>query len=79
METKNSKFVRLANARTQRALDAIRSIGNLSNRNHYDYSEQEVSEITSALKKELEVLKTRFVQENKTAKFKLTKNIEGEK
>jgi hypothetical protein len=40
-ETKAQKFERLANLRT----NLIRKLGSLSNKNHYDYSEDEVQRI----------------------------------
>src|SRR5260370_23522403 len=45
-ETKAQKFERLANLRTNLILDGFRS---LSNRNHYDYSEDEVERIFSTV------------------------------
>jgi predicted nucleotidyltransferase len=57
---KRQNFVRLAEARTQRAMKAIRVIGNLSNRGSYNYTENDVREIVQALQNELTALKTRF-------------------
>ncbi len=48
-ETSRQRFVRLANKRVANAMDAIRLIGNLSNRSSYDYSEQDVEKIFQAL------------------------------
>ncbi|MFZ5965537.1 hypothetical protein ACOXXX_21585 [Thalassococcus sp. BH17M4-6] len=47
---KREKFVRLAEGRTQSALDAIRKLGNLSNRRAYEYSESDVKKILKALR-----------------------------
>ena len=41
-ESKREKFIRLAENRTNKALDMIRLIGNLSNKAVYDYSEDDV-------------------------------------
>ncbi|MDR5755636.1 hypothetical protein [Caballeronia sp. LZ035] len=60
METKKEKFVRLANARVTRALNDIRLIGNLSNRSHYEYSDEDVKKIVRALEDEIRTLKSRF-------------------
>ena len=38
MESKRERFVRLAEARTNKTIDMIRLIGNLSNRNNYKHS-----------------------------------------
>jgi hypothetical protein len=42
--------VRLAESRTNRALDAIRTIGNLSNRRTYSWEEQDIRRIVKALR-----------------------------
>ncbi|WP_253196352.1 hypothetical protein [Roseovarius sp. PS-C2] len=47
---KREKFVRLAEGRTQSALDAIRKLGNLSNRRAYEYSDSDVKKIVKALR-----------------------------
>mgnify|MGYP003646666109 CR=1 FL=1 len=50
MRDKHAKFRELAEARTSRALDAIRKIGNLSNSSLYEWEEAEVRKIVKALK-----------------------------
>ncbi len=50
MSDKREKFVRLAEGRTRSALDAIRKIGNLSNRRAYDFDDQDVKKIIKALR-----------------------------
>lgn len=40
METKNEKFIRLAEARVNSVIQKIQLIGNLSNKRNYDYSEK---------------------------------------
>lgn len=47
---KRGKFIRLAEGRTQAALDAIRKLGNLSNRRAYEYSDSDVRKILKALR-----------------------------
>ena len=49
-DDKRDKFVRLAEGRTQLALDAIRKLGNLSNRGIYEYSDADVKKIVKALR-----------------------------
>ena len=58
--TKREKFVRLAEARTTKALANIRSIGNLANTSNYSYSENDVKLIRKALQKEVDALVKRF-------------------
>lgn len=50
MRDKRAKFRELAEGRTNRALDAIRRIGNLSNRSLYEWEDTEVKKIIKALK-----------------------------
>ena len=47
---KRANFVRLAEGRTQLALDAIRKIGNLSNSRAYEYTDADVKLIIKALR-----------------------------
>ncbi|WP_449411636.1 hypothetical protein [Methylobacterium komagatae] len=57
---KRKKFVRLAEGRTQDALDAIRKLGNLSNSRAYEFTEADVRKITKALKEAVADLERRF-------------------
>ncbi|MDR0191005.1 hypothetical protein RCO22_18835 [Pseudomonas yamanorum] len=57
---KREKFVRLAEQRVNRALNDIRLIGNLSNRNAYSFADDDVKKIFKALQRELDQAKARF-------------------
>jgi hypothetical protein len=57
---KHEKFRELAVARTNRALDSIRKIGNLSNRQLYEWEEAEVRKIVRALKDAVGQLDQKF-------------------
>lgn len=57
---RRERFVALAEARTDKALGAIRLLGNLSNRSNYDYSEADVKQIIAALEAEVKSVKSRF-------------------
>jgi len=57
---KRAKFVDLAESRTVNAIRAIRVIGKLGNRAHYEYDESDVKKIVAALNKEIEALKVRM-------------------
>jgi hypothetical protein len=57
---KRLKFVKLAEGRTQIALDAIRKIGNLSNRRSYEFDEADVRRIVRALKEAISELERKF-------------------
>jgi len=58
--TKKDKFVLLVEKRVNRALKSIQVIGNLSNRSLYDYSDEDVRQITKALEDEIKELKRRY-------------------
>lgn len=57
---KREKFVRLAQARVERAIKNLRLIGNLSNRSNYEYSDADIAKIMTVLESELRELRTRF-------------------
>lgn len=60
MSEKHNKFRELAENRTNRALDAIRTIGNLSNRNLYEWEDVEVRKIMKALKDAVSDVEKKF-------------------
>lgn len=60
MSEKREKFVRLAEGRTQDALQAIRKLGNLSNKRAYDYSQDDVKKIVKALRDGIAELERKF-------------------
>ena len=73
MRDKRAKFLELAEKRVNRAIKDIRLVGNLSNKNNYEYSRTDVGKIVKALESELKLLKNRFDRSGGTDKiFKLT-------
>jgi len=60
MTGSEERFVRLAEVRTTKALKLIRLIGNLANRGNYSYSQEQVTKIFKALRKELTDAEKRF-------------------
>ena len=64
MNDKNKKFKDLAVARVNKALKHIQLIGNLSNKQHYSYEEQDVKKIFSALDNEIKNMKQKFSNGN---------------
>ena len=67
---KHLKFRELAEKRVNRAIDDIRLIGNLANRNNYDFDQEEAVKICSVLDAEIKTLKLKFSSDKKN-KFKL--------
>jgi len=69
---KQSKFVQLAEQRTNTAIKSMQLIGNLSNKRNYDYSEEQAAKIIAVLEGELKELKLKFKTASKTNnRFKL--------
>ena len=60
MEDKREKFIRLAEQRVNRSLNDLRLIGNLSNRNAYTFTDDDVKKIFKTLQKELDQARARF-------------------
>ena len=64
MENKNNekraKFIKLAESRTNVIIKTIRLLANLSNKSIYTYTEADVKDIFSVIKKELDTTKSRF-------------------
>jgi ABC-type Fe3+-hydroxamate transport system substrate-binding protein len=69
-ETPEQRFERLAILRTNAVLDRLRILGNLSNRQMYKYSEEDVDKIFSAISKQIKETRSRF-NSRKQEKFKL--------
>jgi hypothetical protein len=76
MSQKRENFVRLAEARVNRALREIRLVGNLSNRAAYAYTDSDVRSIFKALQRELDTTKTRFGSDGNgnDSEFRLSSN-----
>ncbi len=75
METKREKFVRLAEARTNKIIDMLQLLGNCSNSSAYDYTQQDVEKIFSAIEQEMREAKKRFnkIESKKSVRFTLDK------
>jgi len=69
-ETPEQRFERLAILRTNAVLDKLRILGNLSNKQMYKYSEDDVEKIFSAINQRIKETKSRFYSRKKS-KFKL--------
>jgi hypothetical protein len=69
-ESKREAFKRLAERRTNAAMDRIRVIGNLSNPYAYEYTDEDVRLIFAALEQELKATRLKF-RTSKRREFKL--------
>ena len=73
METKREKFVRLAEARTNKIIDLLQLLGNCSNASAYDYTQQDVEKIFSAIETGVREAKKKFskIESKKSTRFTL--------
>ena len=60
VETRQAKFIRLAEQRVNVILDKIRLLGQLSNRSNYEYTGTQIETIFKAIQKDLNLVKTKF-------------------
>ena len=72
-ETKRDKFVRLAEARTNKIIDMLQLLVNCSNSNVYDYTQQDVDKIFNAIESEVREAKKKFskMESKKSTRFTL--------
>ncbi|MFJ8525460.1 hypothetical protein [Bacillus cereus] len=76
MSSKNNnaklqKFEELGEKRMNEAIKKIRLLGNLANRNNYDYTDNHVKSIISTLESEIQLLKNKFrKEENNEIEFR---------
>ncbi len=59
-ETKRDKFVRIAEARTNKIISMIQLLGNCSNQSLYEYSQKDVNKIFNTIQEELDEAKKRY-------------------
>ncbi len=71
-ETKREKFVRLAEARTNKIIDMIKLLGNCSSQATYEYTQQDVDKIFSAIESELREAKKKFAKTDNRSNSKFT-------
>ena len=60
MNIKSKKFTELANKRVNKTIKDIRLIGNLANKQNYEYTELQGKQIIKALQQELDDIKQNF-------------------
>ncbi len=70
-ETNRERFVRIAEARTQKIINLIELLGNCSNPYNYDYTQKDVEKMFGAIEAALKLCKSRYNEpRNKENKFK---------
>ncbi len=71
-QSKRERFVRIAEARTNKIIDMLRLLANCSNKSNYEYSEDDIKQIFSAIEREVKLTKNQFLGiEAKEEKFTL--------
>ena len=69
---KRERFVRIAEARTSRAIKSVRLIRNLNNKYLYEYEAEEINLIISALQNEVDELTRTFQKKtSKNSEFRI--------
>lgn len=69
--TRRERFENVAARRTQKILEFLDSLGNCSNRNNYEYNENDVKKIFSAIKDKIKIAEAAFDKElNRSEKIK---------
>lgn len=69
-ETKNEKFMRLAEYRVNKLMTAISSLDKLHNKSSYDYTEEQVNMMFNSIEEQLAQVKANFsATKAKEAKF----------
>ena len=71
-ETKRERFVRLAEARTNKIIDMLQLLGNCANTNTYEYTQEDVDKIFTAIQSQLNESKKAFQANKSTEKKKFT-------
>jgi CHASE1-domain containing sensor protein len=61
--TNRDDFERIATRRVQQVIDRVDLLSNCSNRNYYEYSEEDVNKMFSELNKALRLAKSKFKNE----------------
>jgi hypothetical protein len=59
-ESKADKFQRIAERRVNETLRALRLLGNLANRQNYEYSDEQASSLVAAVDQEVRALRFKF-------------------
>ena len=59
-ESKRNKFIRIAEARTNKIISMIQLLGNCANPASYEYTEKDVSDIFNTIEKEVRIAKSKL-------------------
>jgi hypothetical protein len=65
-ETNRDRFVRIAEARTNKIINMLRLLGNCSNKSNYEYTEEDIKKIYAAIDNEVKASKSKFLESKNT-------------
>ena len=68
---KMDRFKRVAENRTNKIIDQIRLLGTCANKSNYEYSDEDVKKIFSAIDSELKITKAKYQAKAQSKKFEL--------
>ena len=68
MTDKKNNFKRIAENRTNKIIDMLELLGNLSNTSFYEYSESDIEKIFGAIEEQLEKTRAKFSKSKKPNK-----------
>lgn len=72
MNENEERFKRVAEQRTKKTLKMIQLLGNCSNKYKYEYTDEQVKKIFSAIENEIKIAKMKFESnKNNEGKFSL--------
>lgn len=70
-ETNRDRFIRIAEARTQKIINMLDLLGNCSNPYNYEYSQKDIEKMYGAIEAALRTSKARFSEpKKKESQFK---------
>ena len=62
---KKERFMKIAEKRTNTIIDTLRLLGNCSNKNNYEYTDEQVKQIFTAIENELKETKKKKEKKEK--------------
>ena len=69
---KKERFERIAEQRTNKIIKTLDLLGNCSNKNNYEYTDEQVRRIFNAIERELKITKNKFTEhKDRKKKFKV--------
>lgn len=68
---KRERFKRVAESRTNKIIDQIRLLGNCSNKSNYEYDDEDIKKIFSAIEAELKQTKSKYQEKTNNKRFEL--------